>query len=63
LNINARSARARLLRSRDGYLIYGPQELAGDPQYDRRVDVTTGSQVPSAWERLLGLATPSSGCG
>ena len=25
-----------------GYLIYGPQELAGYPQRDRRVDVTTG---------------------
>jgi hypothetical protein len=25
-----------------GYLIYGPQELAGYPRRDRRVDVTTG---------------------
>jgi hypothetical protein len=25
-----------------GYLIYGPQELAGYPQRDRKVDVTTG---------------------
>jgi hypothetical protein len=25
-----------------GYLIYGPQELAGFPQRDRRVDLTTG---------------------
>jgi hypothetical protein len=25
-----------------GYLIYGPQELAGYPQRDRRVDITTG---------------------
>jgi hypothetical protein len=26
-----------------GYLIYGPQELAGDPQRDRRVDLTTAA--------------------
>jgi hypothetical protein len=25
-----------------GYLIYGPQELAGYPRRDRRVDITTG---------------------
>ena len=25
-----------------GYLIYGPQELAGYPQRDRKVDITTG---------------------
>src|SRR4051812_4839451 len=25
-----------------GYLIYGPQELAGYPQRDRRVDISTG---------------------
>jgi hypothetical protein len=28
----------------------------GRTTMDMRVDVTTGSQVPSAWERLLGLA-------
>src|SRR6266496_641741 len=32
----------RLLRARDGYLIYGPQELLGFPKRDASVDFGTG---------------------
>src|SRR5207248_8943069 len=40
--IGLRSARGRLLRTWDGYLIYGPKELFGLPQRSRSVDLTTG---------------------